>query len=49
MSSLTGFPGSIFLLIPSNPAATIAEKARYGFAEGSGARYSILFEFELFF
>ena len=29
--------------------AAMAEKARYGFAEGSGARYSILFELELFF
>jgi hypothetical protein len=29
-----GFPGSILFLIPSSPAATMAENARYGFADG---------------
>ena len=38
-----GFPGSILFLIPSSPAATIAENARYGFADGSGALNSIRF------
>jgi len=32
-----GLPGSILFLIPSSPAATMAENARYGFADGSGA------------
>src|ERR671910_3180987 len=32
-----GFPGSILFLMPSSPAATMAENARYGFADGSGA------------
>src|SRR5688572_23583652 len=42
--SLIGLPGSILFLIPSNPAATIAENARYEFADGSGALNSILFD-----
>jgi hypothetical protein len=45
MSSLTGFPGSIFFLMPSRPAAQMAAKARYGLAEGSGVLNSALFLF----
>src|SRR5581483_10712276 len=47
MFSFTGSPGSIFFLMPSRPADTIAENARYGLAEGSGARNSTRFEREL--
>jgi hypothetical protein len=43
MFSFTGLPGSIFLYIPSSPAATIDENARYGLADGSGALNSIRF------
>ncbi len=45
MSSLIGLPGSIFFFMPSSPAAMIAEKARYGLAEGSGVLNSALFLF----
>jgi hypothetical protein len=38
-----GSPIDIFFFIPSKPAATIQEKARYGLQEESGARNSILF------
>ena len=33
--------------MPSSPAISIAEKARYGFAEGSGQRNSSRFAFGL--
>src|SRR5262249_57806552 len=36
----TGSGGSILFLMPSMPAIIIAEKARYGLAEGSGTRNS---------
>src|SRR3989344_4043116 len=39
----TGAGGSIFFFTPSRPAISIAENALYGFAVGSGQRYSILF------
>jgi hypothetical protein len=48
MSSLTGSPGSVFFLMPSRPAATIAENARYGLADGSGALNSMRFDLALF-
>ena len=35
--------------MPSRPAATIDENARYGLADGSGALNSIRFDFEMFF
>src|SRR5919202_4722023 len=47
--SLTGSPGSIFFFIPSSPAATITENARYGLEDGSGALNSIRFDLKLFF
>src|SRR5215208_5207101 len=34
------WPGSILLMMPSRPAISIAEKARYGLAVGSGKRTS---------
>src|SRR5215467_13243649 len=40
--------GSILRLIPSSPAMTIAEKARYGLAVGSGGRNSMRFALENF-
>lgn len=49
MSSFIGSPGSIFFDIPSIPAATIADRARYGLADGSGALNSIRLDFALFF
>ena len=39
-SSSTGSGGSILLITPSRPAISIAEKARYGLHDGSGARNS---------
>src|SRR5690349_17053242 len=37
--------GSILLRIPSRPASSWAEKARYGFADGSGQRNSMRLAF----
>ncbi len=37
----TGAGGSIRFLMPSRPAMSMAEKARYGLPEGSGARNSM--------
>ena len=45
MSLSSGWPGSIRFSIPSSPAISIAEKARYGLHEGSGERNSIRFAF----
>src|SRR5437899_12021130 len=45
MSLSSGSPGSIRFSIPSRPAISIAEKARYGVHEGSGERNSIRFAF----
>src|SRR5437763_17142451 len=39
-STSTGSGGSILLITPSRPAINIAEKARYGLHDGSGARNS---------
>ena len=36
----TGSCGSILFLMPSMPAIIMAEKARYGLADGSGTRNS---------
>src|SRR2546421_11910501 len=47
MSLSSGSPGSIRFSIPSRPAISIAEKARYGLHEGSGERNSIRFAFGL--
>src|ERR1043166_6613979 len=44
-SKSDGAPGSSPRSIPSSPAISIAEKARYGFAVGSGHRNSIRFAF----
>src|SRR5436189_4834883 len=41
----TASPGSILLTIPSMPAISIAEKHRYGLADGSGGRNSSRFAF----
>src|SRR6202020_296155 len=41
----TGSGGSILFLMPSMPAISIAEKARYGLADGSGTRNSIRLAF----
>src|SRR5438067_4875277 len=41
----TASPGSILFMIPSMPAISIAENARYGFADGSGGRNSSRFAF----
>src|ERR1700693_4572952 len=41
MSLSRGWPGSMRFSIPSSPAISIAEKARYGLHEGSGERNSI--------
>ena len=35
-----GAGGSILFLMPSRPAISMAEKARYGLADGSGTRNS---------
>ena len=43
--SRSGAPGSRPFSIPSRPAISIAENARYGFAVGSGQRNSIRFAF----
>ncbi len=48
ISSSIGSPIDVFFFIPSKPAATIQEKARYGLHDGSGARNSILFIFANF-
>ena len=42
-----GSAGSILFLMPSRPAISIAEKARYGLADGSGTRNSIRLAFGL--
>src|SRR5437016_8652422 len=47
MSLSSGSPGSIRFSIPSRPAISIAEKARYGLHDGSGERNSIRFAFGL--
>src|SRR5262252_2952246 len=39
----SGSPGSCFVAIPSRPAISMAAKARYAFAEGSGQRNSTRF------
>src|SRR5919107_3192069 len=39
------WPGSILFWIPSRPAISIAAKARYGLAVGSGKRTSTRFAF----
>ena len=43
----TGSGGSILFLMPSRPAISIAEKARYGFDDGSGTRNSMRLAFGL--
>src|SRR5580658_5302653 len=43
----TARPGSILLWMPSRPAISIAEKARYGLAHGSGKRTSTRLAFGL--
>ena len=43
----TGSGGSILFLMPSIPAISIAENARYGLADGSGTRNSIRLAFGL--
>src|SRR5918912_1054909 len=43
ISSSTGSIMGVLFLTPSNPAAIMAENARYGLHEGSGALNSILF------
>src|ERR1700683_5175905 len=43
----TGSGGSILFLMPSMPAISIAAKARYGLADGSGTRNSIRLAFGL--
>src|ERR1044072_9462909 len=45
MSCSIASPGSILLTIPSKPAISIAENARYGLAVPSGHLNSILFAF----
>src|SRR5258705_7379113 len=41
----SGSPGSSLFSIPSRPAMSIAEKARYGLQVGSGKRTSMRFAF----
>src|SRR5205814_531005 len=41
MSLSSGSPGSMRFSIPSSPAISMAEKARYGLQEGSGERNSM--------
>src|SRR3954468_24856032 len=41
----TGWAGSILLRMPSSPAISIAENARYGFDDGSGTRNSMRLAF----
>lgn len=43
----TGLPGCILFFIPSIPAISKAENARYGFEEESGTLYSILYCLQL--
>src|SRR2546426_7236048 len=43
MSLSSDSPGSIRFSIPSRPAISIAEKARYGLQDGAGERNSIRF------
>ena len=45
MSLSIGVGGSILFLMPSRPASSSAEKARYGFADGSGQRNSMRLAF----
>src|SRR2546422_4919388 len=40
MFLFTGSPGSVRSLIPSSPAASCTPSAKYGFAQGSGIRFS---------
>src|SRR6476620_8815062 len=47
MSLSSGSPGSILFSMPSRPAISIAEKARYGLHDGSGKRTSMRFAFGL--
>src|SRR4030095_16525097 len=42
-----GAPGGILFWMPSRPAISIAEKARYGLASGSGKRTSTRLPFGL--
>src|SRR5712664_4825134 len=41
MSLSSGSPGSMRFSIPSSPAISMAEKARYGLQDGSGERNSM--------
>src|SRR5215471_17017815 len=43
MSLSSGWPGSILFSMPSSPAISIAENARYGLQLGSGGRNSTRF------
>src|SRR5580704_2765104 len=45
MSLSSGWPGSILFSMPSKPAISIAENARYGLQLGSGGRNSTRFAF----
>ena len=45
MSLSIGAAGSILFLMPSRPASSSAEKARYGLADGSGQRNSMRLAF----
>ncbi len=47
MSLSIGAGGSILFLMPSIPASSSAEKARYGLEDGSGKRVSMRFAFGL--
>src|SRR5262245_37915327 len=47
MSLSSGPPGSILFSIPSRPAMSMAEKARYGLHDGSGKRTSMRLAFGL--
>src|SRR5512140_3803852 len=45
MSLSSGCPGSMRFSMPSRPAISMAENARYGLHDGSGERSSIRFAF----
>src|SRR5205807_7552965 len=47
MSLSSGSPGSTLFSMPSSPAISMAEKARYGLQDGSGERNSMRFAFGL--
>src|SRR5438105_13931398 len=47
MSLSSGSPGSTRFSMPSSPAISMAEKARYGLHDGSGERNSMRFAFGL--